>query len=452
MDKLTDDLETKFSQLEEKIPPLSQVQNAFWKTTPQCSVLLTQAPALKPVKINSVAKRFTPDRIFFLDLLIFQSEDPEKLAGNLTVIVKPLNRPAHVLKLSTAATSKFTYAHFRNFCEWFEIHSDSKFNKPTISKINVYGADIGQILDLSEDINSVIKIENGITKLKEATLKENNELTDKITETKSFLDNLQIEISEEQQKHFDLIAESESLSSKLASSSVKLEQTSWEVSQNEKTLTQAKNNIDQLEERAGELNKNISSLNLELQKLTTDKNLISDEYGPYVKEGRSQAAIYVLLILFPLIAIVFSVYELYAGASKLLNIEYKSSADVIASFILRIPFAAVFGLAIYYSWKLTSAIIQKIFTIHSDRLTLAKLLVLAREAVYSSAKNLDLKTETVFQEQLQLKVEILKSHLSKDLGNNFKYTPLTEMKPDKPSPTPPAVNDKNIETDEQVVK
>lgn len=153
----------------------------------------------------------------------------------------------------------------------------------------------------------------------------------------------------------------------------------------------------------------------------------------------------------PLAAIFFSIYQLYAGASKLLATENQSAIEILAAFILRIPFAAIFGVAIYYSWKIASAMIQRVFKIHSDRLTLAKLLVVARETVHSSAKNLSITDHEKFQEQTSLKIEVLKSHMARDLNEGFSYKPVPNQKQTvkeaSAEASPEAVNDELVPQD-----
>jgi hypothetical protein len=451
-DQSPEEMESKLNELENKLPQLSAINNSLWRTTSQCQVLLKESVAtVKPVKITSTAKRFTPDSPFYLDSIDFYSDNPTKLPAYLTVIVKPLGKPPYNLQLTTTgSSSKFSYGFVRSFCEWFEIYSDSLLNKPTLTKINIFGVDLDQISDHSQDIASTIRLKRDIEKFKEESKREFLELQEKINTLNEEKDILESSINEAKSNYESKANELKLANSLLTNENGKLKNLKEAITQSELKIVQTKNNIEQLNQTVTDHNKNISTLKSELTKLTSDKNLISDEYGPYVKEGRSQAAIYVFIVIFPLLAIIFSVYELYAGASKLLTADYKSATDIIGSFILRIPFAAVFGLAVFYSWRLTSSIIQKIFTIHSDRLTLAKLLVLARESVHSAAKNLDMSTESIFQEQVHLKVEVLKSHLSRDLGNNFEYPPVA-LKQKTPKRNE-AVNDTEIEPTEEAAK
>ena len=450
-DQSAEEMESKIAELENKLPALDLANNFLWRTTAQCQVLLDESLAtVKPVKVTSVAKRFTPDKPFYIDSINFHGEN-SKIPANLTVIIKPLGKPSYTLDIRTIDSSvKFVYGYVRNFCEWFEIYSNATLNKPKLTKIRIFGADIEKISAHSEDIGETINLKNGLLKFKEELRKECTTLHEKIdslTEEKTLLES---SVAEATIDHDFKVSELKITATALQDACGELNHVQDSILRNESILTQTKNNIEQLNETVSNQNKEISRLKTELTKLTSDKNLISDEYGPYVKEGRSQAAIYVLIIIFPLLAIIFSVYELYAGASKLLLTDYKTSGDIVASFILRIPFAAVFGLAIYYSWRLTTAIIQKIFTIHSDRLTLAKLLVLARESVHSAARNLEISNETLFQEQVHLKVEVLKSHLSKDLGNNFEYPPATPKQ--KQPKRKEAVNDTEIEPTEEATQ
>lgn len=441
-----EELDATLAILEQQIPRLNTIQNIFWRTTAQCQVLLKQTPAPnKPVKVTSSVKRFTPDGLFFLDCIYFYTNLPEKTSRNLKVTIKPVGKSAFSIKLFLPSTSdSFCFGHARSFCEWFEISSSVILDKPLISKVSIFGCDLSQLDEYTKDITSIIDLRSKIEEFKNNTKKELADLNEEITKSSEHSDDIQNEISAAQELIDNLNKETTTLKTKNAEEQEKLNKLKTESNiTSEKTIA-ASNNVTQLTQTAKKLNEEISDLNKNLSKLTNDKNLISDEYGPYVKEGKSQALIYILIVTLPLLTILFSVYELYAGASKILTSEHSSLSEVAGAFILRVPFAAVFGLAVYYSWRLTTSIIQRIFTIHGDRLALAKLLVLTREATHSSAKNLNLPSEVIYQEQLKLKVEVLKSHLSKDLGKDFEYTPNTE--PPIPQKQPKKVEPTNDNT------
>ncbi|WP_285354626.1 hypothetical protein [Pseudomonas sp. lyk4-R2A-10] len=425
----SEELEKNLSDVERLLPELDDIQNLFWKTTAQCQTLLSEGGATSnPVKITGSARRFTASNLFYIDSLDFHGENVEKIASNLTVIVKPVGSVAYTLKLIKTERGSFAYARINKFCEWFEIYTTSNFGKPTLNRISICGSDASQLSQYAKDIDEINNAKKRITSFKtaakddyETSLAETEKLRQEFISTKNSIDFYNLQISE-------LKKESAQLANTITKEKDFLAQLKLEEKFALDEKTKATNNVAQLTGTADYLNKQISNLNIELKKLTNDKNLISDEYGPYVKEGNSQAKIYSALITIPLLTILFSIYEVYIGASNLLTTEYKSATDIIAAFILRIPFAAIFGLAIIYSWKLAYFMIQKVFKIHSDRLTLAKLLVVARETVHSSARNLKITDHEKFQEQTALKIEVLKSHMARDLNENFTYKPIPSQK------------------------
>lgn len=451
-DHSVEELDNKLSALDDLLPKLDPIGNAFWKTTATFQTLLDATTSTSStVKTTSTIRRFTPTGLFYIDSIDFYAENNEKLASNLTVTIKPIGAQPYKLKLSLVDKATFAYGYVRKFCEWFEISSDSIIYKPTLKKISVFGCDSTLLSEYAKDIQQILDLKRSISAFKTTAKSEYQDIlseTEKLTEESLNLTN-SITITKEEIANLD--AEQLLLKSALESSNKELTKLNLSVLNAENNLTNATNNTAQLKESAEKLNKQISNLNADLAKLTNDKNLISDEYGPYVKEGNTQAKIYLSLIILPLLAIIFSVYQVYVGATNLLAAQYTSFMDVLAAFILRIPFAAIFGLAIIYSWKLALAMIQKVFKIHSDRLTLAKLLVVARETVHSSAKNLDITDHEKFQEQTALKIEVLKSHMARDLNEGFSYKPVPNQKqPVKEASaeaSPEAVNDEFVPQD-----
>ena len=61
--------------------------------------------------------------------------------------------------------------------------------------------------------------------------------------------------------------------------------------------------------------------------------------------------------------------------------------------------------------------------IHSQRLGLARLLVVAKDTVYSSMDGLNIPDERKFRERIKLKLQMLRSHLTSELGRDFEYEP-----------------------------
>ncbi|MXI50151.1 hypothetical protein GRW89_26945 [Pseudomonas moraviensis] len=346
----------------------------------------------------------------------------------------------------------FAYGHIYKFCEWFEIYTKSLVGKPTLTRISICGSDASQLSQYAKDIDELTSAKRKVLAYQKAAKTDYDSIIAETETAKLELSEISSNIASANEELNDLLAQTTDLKTSTDTAKDSLAQIRLEATYALDEKTKAANNVTQLKAAADTLNTKISNLENDLKKLANDKNLISDEYGPYVKEGKSQAKTYSYLITIPLLVIFFSIYQIYIGASNLLTAEYKTATDVLAAFVLRIPFAAIFGLAIVYSWKIANAMIQKIFKIHGDRLTLAKLLVVARETVHSSAKNLNISDHEKFQEQTALKIEVLKSHMARDLGEDFKYTPVPTTRNAKSESVSEAVNDDSVPEESEVQK
>lgn len=421
-----EDLESSLAHLNEKLPALVSVQNMFWNSTPQFKALLSENGVPGGVKPTSAARRFTPNNITYLRLIYIYGDNPEKIARDVNVLIKPAG--GDVYQAEVYSNKTYAYIWIKKFCEWFELSSTSLLLKPEIKKVEIHGATQEQLTSYAKDIEETVELKRTIEQFKTKATSEYEDIFSSIQASKAIEKELQESIKNLSSERDDLENEiDKNILSRIEITS-KLKDAELELKLTHNKTTEAKNNTEQLTQQAENINKNIANLQIQLEKLTNDRNLISDEYGPYVEEGYSQAKIYFWLTLLPLLVILFSTYQVYAGASKLLSSQYTSLAEILAAFILRIPFAVIFGMAILYSWKLTNALLQRIFKIHGDRLTLARLLVVARETVHSSAKNLTISDHEKFQEQTALKIEVLKSHLARDLNENFSYQPVPVKK------------------------
>lgn len=434
-----EDLESSLVKLEEKLPVLVEIQNSLWRSTPQFQALLTESGVPGGVKPTNAARRFTPKSLTYLRIIYIYGDKPEKIAKDTTVTIKVADKDPY--QAAVQHNQSYAYVWVKNFCEWFEISSTTLLLKPQIKRIELHGANEEQLKKYAGDIEEIIELKRTIAQFKLDAKSEISDANDLISGAHAAKLELETEIETLTNQQQKTKTESEKILATLESSKTKLQQVELETKHIESKSVEAKNNTEQLTQQAENLNKSIADMRAQLQKLTNDRNLISDEYGPYVDEGKSQAKIYFALITLPLFAIIFSIYQVYIGAGNLLAAQYNSATDILAAFLLRIPFAAIFGLAIFYSWKLANSMIQKIFKIHGDRLTLAKLLVVARETVHSSAKNLNITDHEKFQEQTALKVEVLKSHMARDLSENFSYKPLPTQKPTLSNTVQDAVND-----------
>ncbi|OWQ49579.1 hypothetical protein CEE60_19370 [Stenotrophomonas maltophilia] len=82
-----------------------------------------------------------------------------------------------------------------------------------------------------------------------------------------------------------------------------------------------------------------------------------------------------------------------------------------AYFIQRLPYTAATVAIVGMLLELLRQIVKKVMKIHEDRLALARLLVIARDATYASAADLEMSEEQIFAERMKVKMVLLKAHL-----------------------------------------
>lgn len=207
----------------------------------------------------------------------------------------------------------------------------------------------------------------------------------------------------------------------------KLEQQATEL---RATLEALQNNESQLRVSVEGLNKEISSKQKALEELENDRNLISDEYRDYVAEGKQQSRTYEWFLYLSITIIGACSWQLYSGAARILEADATSLQEVLALALQRLPFAAALAIIVGLSWKLAELFVSRIMTIHSQRLALARLLVIAKDTVYAASSGLAVSNEQKFRERIQLKLAMLRSHLTSELGRDFEYvSPTTEEIP-----------------------
>lgn len=433
----------------ENLPATATVQNLLWKTTNQFQLLISDNGVADGIKPSGSARRFTPDTLSYIRTIRLHGEKPGSIATDVTLTIKLIGKPPKQVKLDYSKS--YAYGWALGFCEWFEISCSALF-KPKLQKIEIIGASYTELDEYSNDIEEFHNLKQNFSKYKNDLNTELNNLKNEILDANNKKNDIDAEIIDATSQHALLKYEIDSATGTIENLTSNIKDLEFTKKHLDTICFETKNNTEQLSKQAENLNRDIADLTSQLQKLTNDRNLISDEYGPYVKEGNSQAKLYSALITLPLAAIFFSIYQIYVGASKLITSEYQTATDIMSAFLLRIPFAAIFALAIISSWKIANAMMQKIFKIHGDRLTLAKLLVVARETVHSSAKNLRITDHEKFQEQTALKIEVLKSHMAKELSEDFKYAPIPTPKSAIAEPVPEAVNDDHVETEAQKKK
>jgi len=102
----------------------------------------------------------------------------------------------------------------------------------------------------------------------------------------------------------------------------------------------------------------------------------------------------------------------------------ESVYDVWEIFLTRLPFAAVSIFLIEVSFFVIWSIYKRIINIHQQRLSLSKLSIIARDiSDYASDGLGRISDENKYQLRTALKMELLKRHLTHEIGADYKHTP-----------------------------
>ncbi|RIA36172.1 hypothetical protein DFO61_0634 [Ectopseudomonas oleovorans] len=423
MPAFTQELEELKSTL--KSASFTPVQiNFLFKTTPAYTSLITPAPqeaggtvAIETIELDKKERAFTSSNALFIRRLEFKGKNAKNI--EVCVFDSTGNSKAYPVIENQGGGQTI----INEFSSKFTIRNKSTFSRPQINTLIIYGYNTTNFnkirTALSEFATASYTLEKTLSSA-DATLKEHEQ---KITELTEKSQSIKTEITAntaEINNQAHTIKEQEELLQEKKGEVTTLQSTLDRLTRDE-TIKQ--NNISQLEEKSLNLNSSISKQSQELSRLVNEKSLISDEFHDYIKEGKGQSKVYTALMTAPFLVILLCVTLLYDGASDLLFGQYKDKQEIIAALLLRIPFATVLGVAIYYSWTIANKFLSKIFQVQEERLILAKLLVIAKDTVYSTADELDIPSSEKFEMRTRLKIEMLKAHLAHNLGTNFEPFP-----------------------------
>lgn len=109
----------------------------------------------------------------------------------------------------------------------------------------------------------------------------------------------------------------------------------------------------------------------------------------------------------------------YGGAYLTTILKVENDAQLWTIFWSRIPFVLAVSSVMFVAYEVSNIFIRKIMEINQQILDFAKIGIIAKDVSETSSINLDLTDEEKFELRTKLKMDMLKSHLSKDLGKKF---------------------------------
>lgn len=303
-----------------------------------------------------------------------------------------------------AKTDTYAYAYVHKAISGFEIHPKSSRRVVEVSKLEVTGHPFSEIEDAGKNLSELIKIRDGIAKYKKEELAEFESMRLEKDALKEEVGELESESEEARSERDKATSELEVIKSSISSESAIRDKL---ISENRV----AQNTATQLEATVASLNRSVSNSEIELRQLTDKRRLISDEFSSFVDEGRGQARIYGWISLIPAIMAAVALGFLIYGGWNFAKLTVATPTQAYAYFIQRLPYTAATLTIVGLLLEILRQIVKKIMTIHEDRLALARLLVIARDATYASATDLDMDEDQIFTERMKVKMQLLKAHL-----------------------------------------
>lgn len=305
------------------------------------------------------------------------------------------------------AARPYVYAYLHKLISGFTLQPKKARVAIAITKIEVVGHPFSSIESAEDALQKIVKIREKISAYRKESLADIDDLSKRAVQATLEVEGLNSSRDLALEQHQDASAKLDAVRLELQAST---EQRDRLIAEN----GIAKNNFEQLSEELTELNKDVAKGTVELRQLKDDRRMISDEFSSFVEEGRGQTNVYGWLSIIPLLAACAALICLLRGGWDLATLTAESPSQAYAYLLQRLPYTmatiAIAGILL----EIVRQMIRKIMSIHEDRLALARLLVVARDATYAAASGLDMSEEDIFKERMLAKMELLKMHM--DIG------------------------------------
>lgn len=387
-------------------------------------------------KISSIpkdAKIVSFDEPCYLSRIDVLGEFPLEISRWLSLVTIAADESrteleSRVLQFNRQDGTKFSAASFdiNRFVCRIEIRSKKSYFALRATNFRVLGYTLSQLDNAVRSVAAANSITQNIDEFVNKRRKEVEQLDQQKLQLEESIQELSEQLDEMEQKRESDANEIDMLESVIANTIIKQESANNSLKEINSKIEIARSNESELRETVSGLGRDISKNKTELDRLLNDRNVISDEYKDYVSEGKKQSTIYILLIAISLGVIAFCSWQIYTGAQKILETSFPTTDVLFAAVVQRVPFAVALGFIAAAAWKVAVIFVDRVIKIHAQRLALARLLVIAKDTVFSSAAGLDVSDEKRFRERIRLKLAMLKAHLTSELGKDFEYTDESE--------------------------
>jgi hypothetical protein len=404
------DVVEQLVELDKILPKVAEVLPGALAVKKQSIKALLRAGADSPVNVKGDIGVYTTDKLLFARVVRIYGPDLDAIVKSFRVTpVLADGSNGTRLGFRVHQNKGWALANVECYLKGFNLSLEPGRKGVIISRIELTGYTLDQLEASATQTAAAINMREDLVTFSAEMKKQASDAETEKLSAETLAASLATRISAAKVQTIELEAE-------LAALVVKRDAGKVEVDQAQKTVSDAKNIKQQLTSEIEALNRDIGNTKYELKELITQRRLISDEYSDFVTEGRGQARVYGWLSVIPTVAAVACIVCLIYGGWVYTTLAIVTPQQAYALFLQRAPFTSATILAVTLLLKLVSILIKKVINIHGERLTLAKLLVIARDAVFSSATGLKVDDEEIFRERVRTKIELLKAHLSAEGG------------------------------------
>jgi hypothetical protein len=393
------------AELAESMPAHPEVVPGAYTVKQKALKAIFKKGLLSPLAVRKGFVAYSASEPFYIRAIRFYGPDVDKIIKSLAVrTVKSSGVKSTARKLLKVSNGAYAYTGVDDLISSFELESVSKRVGVEISRIEVTGYTVGQLEEGAETTRKLIQLRFDLDSFREDFIEAIEAAKAANLVAAEIRDEIDLEVQE-------LTSSKEKLDADLIKLKSDVEVAKSLFDSETSRLDGAVNSKKQLDAELSVLNEKLAGVRVELNDLIQQKRLISDEYSDFVLEGRGQAKIYGELSILPLFGALIILWFLLRAGWDFAGIIVSTPQEAFSHLIQRAPYTMATIIAFTLLIKVAHMLLDKVISIHGERLALAKLLVIARDTVHTSSRGLDISDDEVFQERVKLKMELLRQHL-----------------------------------------
>jgi hypothetical protein len=186
-------------------------------------------------------------------------------------------------------------------------------------------------------------------------------------------------------------------------------------------LSSLRQEYSTLTTQSGDLKKEVSTSDAQLKELKSNINIFPSEIVGFANQARRTGWQYFALAAIPIAIMVVMFVLLINGAADLTTLlQRHPDAKIQDVMVSRVPYVTIAVAIITACYKFARAFFLELIKINTQRLSLTKISIIARDVSSSAEHGLELTEEERYKLRTELKMELLRDHMKEYLSKDFK--------------------------------